>query len=70
MEIIIVFYLIGNPLLMKLNPVSKVEARYSTHSVKVTWKKHKKAKFYRVYYYKENGDVHLAGITKGTVHSP
>ncbi len=55
---------------MKLNPVSKVEARYSTHSVKVTWKKHKKAKFYRVYYYKENGDVHLAGITKGTVHSP
>ena len=51
---------------MKLNPVSKVEARYSTHSVKVTWKKHKKAKFYRVYYYKENGDVHLAGITKGT----
>ena len=52
---------------VRLKPVSKVGlARYSTHSVKVTWKKHKKAKFYRVYYYKENGDVHLAGITKGT----
>lgn len=50
-----------------LKPVSGVGiARYSTHSVKVIWKKHKKAKFYRVYYYKENGDVHLAGITKGT----
>ena len=56
---------------VRLKPVSNVGlARYSTHSVKVTWKKHKKAKFYRVYYYKENGDVHLAGITKGTVHSP
>ncbi len=52
---------------VRLKPVSKVGlARYSTHSVKVTWKKHKKAKFYRVYYYKENGDVHLAGITKCT----
>ena len=40
--------------------------RYSTHSVKVTWKKHKKAKFYRVYYYKKNGNAHLAGITKST----
>lgn len=40
--------------------------RYSTHSVKVTWKKHKKAKFYRVYYYKKNGNARLAGITKGT----
>lgn len=50
-----------------LKPVSGVGvARYSTHSVKVTWKKHKKAKFYRVYYYKENGNAHLAGITKGT----
>lgn len=52
---------------VRLKPVSKVGlARYSTHSVKITWKKHIKAKFYRVYYYKENGDVHLAGITKGT----
>lgn len=40
--------------------------RYSTHSVKVTWKKHKKAKFYRLYYYKKNGNARLAGITKDT----
>lgn len=52
---------------VRLEPVSGVDlARYSTHSVKVTWKKHKKAKFYSVYYYKENGNAHLAGITKGT----
>lgn len=50
-----------------LKPVSGVGiARYSTHSVKVTWTKHKKAKFYRVYYYKKNGNEHLAGITKST----
>ncbi|MFG6329181.1 MAG: hypothetical protein K1W06_06880, partial [Lachnospiraceae bacterium] len=36
---------------VRLEPVSGVDlARYSTHSVKVTWKKHKKAKFYSVYY--------------------
>jgi len=41
--------------------------RYSTHSIKITWKKHKKAKFYRVYYSKnKNGAGHLAGITKNT----
>lgn len=41
--------------------------RYSTHSIKVTWKKHKKAKFYRIYYSKnKNGTGHLAGITKNT----
>ena len=40
--------------------------RYSTHSVKVTWKKHKKAKFYSIYYYKEGGNARLAGITKST----
>ena len=52
---------------VRLEPVSGVDlARYSTHSVKVIWKKHKKAKFYSVYYYKENGNAHLAGITKGT----
>ncbi len=39
--------------------------RYSTHSIKVTWKKNKKAKFYRVYYSrKKNGKGHLAGVTK------
>lgn len=52
---------------VRLKPVSNVGlARYSTHSVKVTWTKHKKAKFYRVYYYKKNGNAHLAGITKST----
>jgi len=41
--------------------------RYSTHSIKVTWKKHKKAKFYRVYYSKKkNNRGRLAGITKNT----
>lgn len=40
--------------------------RYSTHSMKVTWKKHKKAKFYRLYYYKKNGNARLAGIIKDT----
>ena len=39
--------------------------RYSTHAVKVTWKKHKKAKYYRVYYSKKkNGKYRLAGTTK------
>lgn len=38
---------------------------YSTHSIKVTWKKNKKAKFYRVYYSrKKNSKGHLAGVTK------
>lgn len=52
----------------QLNQVKEVYlTRYSTHSIKVTWKKHKKAKFYRVYYSKKkNGNGHLAGITKNT----
>ena len=40
--------------------------RYSTHVVKVTWNKHKKANYYRVYYAKKNGKYHLAGVTKNT----
>lgn len=41
--------------------------RYSTHVVKVTWKKHKKAKYYRVYYAKKKkGTYRLAGVTKNT----
>lgn len=51
----------------RLKAVSGVKlVRYSTHSVKVTWNENKKAKFYRVYYYKKNGNVHLAGVTKST----
>lgn len=51
------------PTLKKVAGVKLV--RYSTHAVKVTWKKHKKAKFYRVYYArKKNGKYHLAGTTK------
>jgi len=52
----------------KLKQVKGVHlTRYSTHSIKVTWKKHKKAKFYRVYYSKKkNSSGHLAGITKNT----
>lgn len=41
--------------------------RYSTHAVKVTWHKSKKAKYYRVYYAKtKKGTYHLAGTTKKT----
>lgn len=51
----------------KLKKVSGVElVRYSTHSVKVRWNKHKKAKYYRVYFYKKTGKPKLAGITKST----
>ncbi len=51
------------PTLKKVSGVKLI--RYSTNAVKVTWKKHKKAKYYRVYYAKKkNGKYHLAGITK------
>lgn len=51
----------------RLKTVSGIRlARYSTNSVKVSWKKHKKAKYYRVYYHKKNGKAKLAGITKNT----
>lgn len=50
-----------------LKAVSGVKlARYSTGSVKVTWNKHKKAKYYRVYYYNKNKKAKLAGTTKST----
>lgn len=50
-----------------LKAVSGVKlTRYSTSAVKVTWKKHKKAKYYRVYYHKKGGKAKLAGITKNT----
>lgn len=53
---------------IRLKQVSGVAlTRYSTHSIKVSWEKHKKAKFYRVYYSKKkNGNGHLAGITRNT----
>jgi len=62
------------PSSMPAKPVPKLKqvkgvhlTRYSTHSIKVTWKKHKKAKFYRVYYSKKkNSSGRLAGITKNT----
>lgn len=50
----------------QLGKVQGVKAtRYSTHEIKISWKKQKKAKFYRVYYsWKKNGKYRLAGITK------
>lgn len=51
----------------RLKTVSGIRlARYSSNSVKVSWKKHKRAKYYRVYYHKKNGKAKLAGITKNT----
>lgn len=51
----------------RLKAVSGVRlVRYTTNSVKVSWKKHKKAKYYRVYYHKKNGKAKLDGITKNT----
>lgn len=54
------------PHVVSLKKVSGVKlVRYSSHAVKVTWKKHKKAKYYRVYYSKKKaGKYHLAGVTK------
>lgn len=56
------------PHVRTLKKVSGVKLiRYSTHAVKVTWDKHKKAKYYRVYYAtKKSGKYHLAGVTKST----
>ncbi len=50
----------------KLKKVKKIKARrYSTHQVKISWKKTKKAKYYRVYYSrKKNGKYRVAGVTK------
>ena len=51
------------PSLKKVSGVKLV--RYSSSAVKVTWKKHKKAKYYRVYYSKKKaGKYQLAGVTK------
>lgn len=56
-----------NGIIPALEAVSGVKVvRYSTHSVKVTWKKHEEAKFYHVYYRKKGGKEKLAGITKST----
>ena len=42
-------------------------ARYATNAIKVTWKKHKKAKYYRVYYSKKkSGSYKCAGVTPNT----
>ena len=55
------------PEVKKWKKVSGVKLfRYSTHAVKVTWNKHKKANYYRVYYAKKNGKYYLAGVTKNT----
>ena len=56
------------PHIAVLKKVTGVEAvRYSTNAVKITWKKHKKAKYYRVYYsIKGQGKYRLAGVTKDT----
>ncbi len=63
-----------DPFSAPVKPISRLKqvkgvclTRYSTHSIKITWKKHKKAKFYRVYYSKKkNSRGRLAGITKNT----
>ena len=54
------------PQIPSLKKVSGVKlVRYSSNAVKVTWKKHKKAKYYRVYYSKKKaGKYQLAGVTK------
>lgn len=53
------------PALRKVSGVKLV--RYSTNAVKVSWKKHKKAKYYRVYYsQKKEGKYRLTGVTKNT----
>lgn len=50
----------------QLGQVKEVTAvLYSTHEVKVTWKKQKKAKYYRVYYAKQaKGTYRCAGVTQ------
>ncbi len=56
------------PHVVPLKKVTGVELlRYSTNAVRVTWKKQRKAKYYRVYYSKrKKGGYHLAGMTKDT----
>lgn len=56
------------PHVKKLKKVSGVKlSLYATGQVKVTWKKSKKAKYYRVYYSKKRtGKYRLAGATKST----
>lgn len=42
-------------------------SRYAAGQIKVTWKKHKKTKYYHVYYSKKKkGKYRLAGVTKKT----
>ena len=53
------------PTLRKVSGVKLV--RYSTNAVKVSWKKHKKAKYYRVYFsQKKEGKYHFTGVTQKT----
>ena len=54
------------PSVKQLKKVQKVTAtRYSTHEIKISWKKQKKAKFYKIYYSnKKNGKYHCVGTTK------
>ncbi|MCH5268205.1 MAG: hypothetical protein J1E62_07660 [Lachnospiraceae bacterium] len=56
------------PALPALKKVTGVKAvRFSTNAVKIIWKKHKKAKYYRVYYsIKGKGKYRLAGVTTDT----
>lgn len=51
-----------------LKPVKKVKlVRFATDKIKVTWKKQKKAKYYRVFYSKKKaGKYRCAGVTKST----
>ena len=53
------------PVLGKVSGIKLI--RYSTNAVKVSWKKHKKAEYYRVYYaQKKEGKYRLAGVTQKT----
>ena len=56
------------PYVKQLKKVSGVKlSRYATGQIKVTWKKNKKAKYYRFYYSKKRtGKYRLAGVTKNT----
>lgn len=56
------------PHVKQLKKVSGVKLfRYATGQIKVTWKKSKKAKYYRVYYSKKKtGKYRLAGAAKNT----
>jgi Fibronectin type III domain. len=56
------------PYVKQLKKVSGVKlSRYATGQIKVTWKKNKKAKYYRVYYsQKKTGKYRLADVIKDT----